>query len=75
MMSKTEFPSRLIVGWATVVAVMVVDSIGLNAALWTTAFLLALGIAPGILIMMLSDRATSPTVAEILHSVETEGRP
>jgi hypothetical protein len=47
----------------------------MNAAFWTTAFLLALGIAPGIVIIMLSDTATSPTIAEILHSVETEARP
>jgi hypothetical protein len=53
---------------------MVVVSVAMDAALWTTALLFALGIAPGILIMMLSDRAPSPTVAEMLHSVDGEGR-
>jgi len=73
-MLKTVLRSRLIIGWATVVAAMVVVSVAMDAALWTTALLFALGIAPGILIMMLSDRAPAPTVAEMLHSVDGEGR-
>ena len=70
------FRSWLIGGWLAVVALTVVVSVAMDAKLSTTAFLLALGVAPALVIMLIAGGASAPTVAQILHSVDTkEGRP
>jgi hypothetical protein len=42
----------------------------MGANLSTTALLLALGVAPGVVVVLLAQSAPSPSVANILHSVE-----
>jgi len=64
----------LLVGWFAAVAVFVAWSVAVGARLTTSALLLALGIAPVVVMMFIAGGAPSPTVAEILHSVDAEGR-
>ena len=47
-----------------------------NCASGTTALLLTLGITPWIVMVLLAQHAPTPSVAQILHAVETkDGRP
>jgi hypothetical protein len=62
-------------GWVTVLALVLAICTVMTASLSTTMFLMVLGIAPGIVIALLKDQVASPTVAEILHAVEKDGRP
>jgi hypothetical protein len=68
-MSNTALRSSwLIVGWIAAVAMIMVASTATGANLSTTALLVALGIAPGVVVALLAHRAPSPSVAQILHS-------
>jgi hypothetical protein len=58
-------------GSIAVLALVVTVSTAMAASLSTTMLLAALGVAPGIVLAMLKERA-SPTVAEILHSVDAK---
>ena len=60
--------------WLTAVTLVTVASVAMGANLSTTASLVALAIAPGIVVALIGSGAPPPTVAEILHSVETDGR-
>ncbi len=71
-MVKTIFASWVIGGWIAAVAIITVASVALGARLSTTALLVALGVAPGSVIALLASGAPSPTVAQILHAVETK---
>lgn len=72
-MVKTIFnPSWVIGGWIVMVAIITVATVAMGAKLSTTALLVALGIAPGIVVALLAHGAPSPTVAQMLHSVETK---
>ena len=53
---------------------LVAATVALGADTSTSVLLLVLGVTPAV-IMMLVGGATAPTVAEILHSVETKTRP
>jgi hypothetical protein len=67
--------SVVVGGWMVLSAIVVAVSIVMGANRSTTALLLALSVAPGIVALLLAGGAQSPSVAEILHSVETkEGR-
>ncbi len=67
----------LLGGWITVLALVVTVSVAMAASLSTTMLLVALGVAPGIVVVaILKGSAASPTVAEILHTADrTDGRP
>jgi hypothetical protein len=72
-MLNTVFTSSWIVGgWLAVVAIIVAASMAMSAHLSTTVLLLAVGIAPAIVVFLLARGAPSPSVAEILRSVETK---
>ena len=58
--------------WLAAVALIVAASMAMGANLSTTALLLALGIAPAIVIALLAHGTPSPSVAQILHSVESK---
>jgi O-antigen ligase len=60
----------LLGGWITVLALVVAVSVWMAATLSTTMLLVALGVAPGIVVAVMKGRAAPPTVAEILHTVE-----
>lgn len=65
----------LLGGWMAVLALVVTVSVLMAARLSTTMLLVVLGIAPGIVIAVLKDGEATPTVAEILHSVDnSDGR-
>jgi hypothetical protein len=73
-MVNTIFTSWVIGGWIAAVAIITVACMAMGANPATTAPLVALGVAPGIVAALLCD-APSPTVARILQSVETnDGR-
>jgi hypothetical protein len=71
-MVNTIFTSWVIGGWIAAVAIITVASMAMGANPSTIALLVALGVAPGIVAALLRDGAPSPTVAQILHSVETK---
>ena len=74
MVNATFRSSWLIGAWLVTVTMMVVASTAMGAKLSTTAVLLALGIAPAVVIALLAHREPSPSVADILHTVETKDR-
>jgi hypothetical protein len=61
----------LLGGWLAAVAVVVAVSVGLDARTSTSAFLLAIGVAPAVVIGFMRAGAPSPSVAEILQSVNS----
>jgi hypothetical protein len=71
-MLNAAFRRWLIGGWIIVLALVVTVSMSMAASLSTTLLLAALGIAPGVVIVLLKRGAASPTVAEILHEVDVE---
>jgi hypothetical protein len=64
--------SVVVGGWMALSVTIIVVSMVMGANHSTTAFLLALSVAPGIVALLLAGGASSPSVAEILHSVETK---
>ena len=72
-MSNTNFTtSRLIGSWIAALVILVAVSISLHARVSTTAFLFALGVAPGVVIAVLSRSAPVETVAQLLYATETK---
>jgi hypothetical protein len=68
--------SWLIGGWCTTVAAVVTSAIALGANTSTSVLLLVLGVAPAVITVLVGrGGGNTPTVAEILHSVETKTRP
>lgn len=69
-------PSRsvLLGGWFVLLAIIVGASIAMDANLSTTALVLALSVAPAIVTLLIAGGAPSPSVAEILHAVDTKDR-
>lgn len=57
-------------GWLSLLAVTVAVSIARGSHLATIALMLALGIAPVVVLLLIGGGAASPTVAEILYAVE-----
>ena len=58
--------------WFGAMVTIVGASIAMRANLSTTALLLGCGIAPAIFVGLLAYAEPSPTVAQILHSVDTK---
>ena len=68
-MLNTVFRSSGLIGcWVAVVAMILGMSVAMGANLSTTALVLALGVAPGIVIAHLAHGAASPSVAETLYA-------
>ena len=59
---------------ATLVVIVIVSR-AMGASLVTTPFLLALGAAPWILMLLLPRRALSPSVAEIIYAARMNDGP
>ena len=64
--------SLIVGGWITALAAIVAISVAMQANVSTTALLLALGVAPALVMLLMAAGAPPPTVAEILHAVETK---
>lgn len=58
--------------WLAAMATILAASAAMRANLSTTALLLGCGTVPAIFVGLLASAAPAPTVAEILHSVETQ---
>ena len=72
MLNATFRSSWLLGAWVAAMAIIVAASMTMGANLSTTALLLALGTAPAIVIAFLAHGQPSPSVAQILHTVETK---
>jgi hypothetical protein len=69
---NNEARMRLLGGlWLAVVAVTVVSSMALGAHMSTSALLLVLGVAPVAIGLILGVGVPKPTVAEVLHAINT----
>jgi hypothetical protein len=65
----------LLAVWFAVVSLTVVGSVAMGAGISTSALLLLMGVAPAVVMLLIGAGAPSPTVAEILYSVNTrDGR-
>ncbi len=74
-MLNVAFRSPWLIGaWFAAVALIVAASMAMGANLSTTALLIALGIAPAIVVALLAHGEPAPSVAQILYSVEKDGR-
>ncbi len=74
-MLKTVSRTWLLGAWFAGVALIVAWSIAASATVSTSALLLVIGVAPVVVMVILGTGAASPTVAEILHSVNApDGR-
>ncbi len=72
-MLNAAYRSFWIVGaWFAAMLTIVGASIAMRANLSTTALLLGCGIAPAIFVGLFAYAEPSPTVAQILHSVDTK---
>ena len=67
------FGRSLLAGWFAAVAIVVLWSLAVDARLSTSLLLLALGIAPAF-ISLLIESGAPPTVAELLYAVNTRDR-
>jgi hypothetical protein len=65
-------PTWFLGGWFAAVAVIVAWSEAVDARLSTSALILVIGIAPAVVMLLVRAGRPSPTVAEILHSVNTK---
>ena len=59
----------LLGGWFATVTFIVAWSMAVDARVSTSALLLAIGVVPVVVMVLLGSSGPSPTVAEILHSV------
>jgi hypothetical protein len=71
-MPNTGLKSFIAGGWITTLVAIVAISVAMEANVSTTALLLALGVAPALVMLLIAAGAPPPTVAEILHAVETK---
>ena len=72
VVSRTQL---LVGGWFTMLTAVVLVCNAMAASLSTTVLVVALGVAPGVVVALLKAGEASPTVAEILHEVhERDGR-
>jgi hypothetical protein len=74
MLNATLSSSWLIGAWLAIVATSAVASVVMGASLSTTALLLALGIAPAVIMAVLSYSQPPQSVAQILYAVEKKDR-
>jgi hypothetical protein len=73
-MLKTLSGSSLLTGWLMTLAVIIAFSVAVGADVSTSALLLAMGVTPVIIVSLIGRHSASPTVAEILYSVEGQDR-
>jgi hypothetical protein len=73
VMLSDLFRSVVFGSWITSLAVIAVVSIAMDANVSTTALLVALDVAPALVAVLIAGGVPSPTVAELLHSVEANG--
>lgn len=66
--------SWLIGGWLATLAVIIALGVTMGAAASTVALVIALGTVPVMIILISGAGSSSPTVAEILHTAETDKR-
>jgi hypothetical protein len=66
--------SWLIGGWLATLAVIIALSVTMGASMSTAALLIAIGTVPVMIIVISGAGSSSPTVAEILHTAETDQR-
>ena len=73
-LSHSSFAGNSVVlgAWLAVAAVIVASSLAIQARLSTTLLVLMIGSGPFVVMVVLGKSAAGPTVAEILHSVESE---
>jgi hypothetical protein len=71
-MLKSISPTWLLGGWCAAVAVIIAWSVAMDARLSTSALLFVIGVAPVAVMVLIRAGAPSPTVAEILHSVNAK---
>ena len=65
---------RSFAGWIAVLAGIAATSVAMDANLSTTAFLVALGIAPGIVLAIVLRGTPSPSVGQMLYSAGKDSR-
>ena len=70
-MLSTLSRSALVGGWTTLLVVVVAVSVAMGASLSTTAFLFVLGFAPVFVVLLLMGGSPSPSVTQILHTLES----
>jgi hypothetical protein len=64
--------SWIIAAWIAALAIIALASVAMDAHRSTTALLVALGMAPGIVVTLVMAGAPSPTVGQILYSIKTK---
>lgn len=72
MMKPIVTSTWVVGGWLGFVAILTAASVAMRAHVSTTALLVALGTAAAIVVGLLTGGGPPPTVAEILHAVETK---
>ena len=72
MMKPLVTSAWIMSGWIAIVAITTGASVATGASVSTTALLVALDTAAAIVVGLLSGGGPPPTVAEILHAVETK---
>jgi hypothetical protein len=68
------FGRSLLAGWFAAVAILVLWSMAVDAKLSTSLLLLALGIAPAFVSLLIESGTPPPTGAELLYAVNTKDR-
>ena len=68
------FGRSLLAGWFAGVAILVLWSMAVDARLSTSLLLLALGVGPAFVSILIESGAPAPTVAELLYAVNTRDR-
>jgi hypothetical protein len=58
--------------WSAALVALIATSVSMGARLSTSTLLFAIGAAPALVMMLIKAGAPSPSVAEILHAVETD---
>ena len=72
MLNAALRSSWLIVAWLLAVTMIVAARMAMGGSLSTTAVLLALGIAPVIVVALLAHPEPAPSVAQMLRSGDTK---
>ena len=65
--------SVVVGGWIASLAAIIVGSIAVDANVSTTALLVAIDVAPALVALLIAGGVPSPSVAEMLYSVDVKG--
>jgi len=72
-MVNTRIPSSwMLAAWLAALAIIAVTSMAMGAHRVTTALLVTLGIAPGIVVALVLGGEPSPTPAQMLYSIRNK---